>query len=432
MKRKLAHQDLSKVKQFLEQLDIEHEKVTFDLAEGSVESDEPPPAYGEAGFEEGGHDEEETGGEGPGGEEPGEGHGVYPGEDDSAEEGGRTDEGRPNEEENIAEIAQHANLPQPTALRHIHNCRNFFETERGVIASSPYNVKLLKVLDGLFSEGLTVPQVIRELREGKTPVSLPDSQQESGPGPGGPGRREASPFPFPGSSSPNTAVDHARKYFEAPRPFDFSSENELEDMEDMEDMEEWEFGPPPRRSVVKWILLILIPLIVIAVLMGYHLGYLGSGRVEPEADPHLQDPPPPALIGEKNEETDETDKPGEIGEAPENEEDAAGEAKEDEERDEYIEPALQPGEITVDVLNGCGVRGIAGHYAEKLREEGYQVREVRDADHFTYTRSQVINRLEEGEPRSLMELFNQPVLNEEEPVPGEPMITVIVGEDDAV
>ena len=363
MKRKLAQKDLSRVKEFLEQLDIGYERVTFDLSEGILESDE-----------------------------------------DLVETEETDDVEATSEEEIFTEIARHAQLPQPTVLRHIQNCRDFFETERGEIALSTYNVKLVKVLDQLFSDGLTVPQVIQELREGNTPVSFTETPQE---------RREITPFPFPRPSSPN--ADNARKYFEAPRAIELSPEEEFDEMEEWEDEKRgW--------SIVKWSLLVLLPLVAVTILMGYQLGYLGSGRVEPE----IQDPPPPppTLLEERERQADEADGIEEREIAAENEEEA-------EEGEDFDEPAFLPEEITIDVLNGCGVRGIAGRFAEILREEGYQVREVRDADVFTYTHSHIISRVENKEVQGIMEIFNQAELLSEEPQADEPMVTIIIGENDA-
>ncbi len=364
MKRKLAQKDLSRVKEFLEQLDIGYERGTFDLSEGILESDE-----------------------------------------DLVETEETDDVEATSEEEIVTEIARHAQLPQPTVLRHIQNCRDFFETERGEIALSTYNIKLVKVLDQLFSDGLTIPQVIRELREGNTPVSFTETPQE---------RRETAPFPFPRTSSPNAPVDYARKYFEAPRAIELSPEEEFDEMEEWEDEKRgW--------SIVKWTLLVLLPLVAVTILMGYHLGYLGSGRVEPETQDQL---PPPAFLEEREQQTDEPDGTEEREITAENEEEA-------EEGEDFDEPALLPEEITIDVLNGCGVRGIAGRFAEKLREEGYNVMEVRDADVFTYTHSQIISRVENKEVQGIMEIFNQAELLSEEPQADEPMVTIIIGENDA-
>ena len=49
-------------------------------------------------------------------------------------------------------------------------------------------------------------------------------------------------------------------------------------------------------------------------------------------------------------------------------------------------------EVTVEVLNGCGTAGVAGSVAELLRNEGYDVVRVDNADNFDYERSHVVYR----------------------------------------
>ncbi len=49
-----------------------------------------------------------------------------------------------------------------------------------------------------------------------------------------------------------------------------------------------------------------------------------------------------------------------------------------------------PSEVTVEVLNGSGIDGLASKVAALLQEEGFQVVRKGNADHFDYTESQVI------------------------------------------
>lgn len=88
--------------------------------------------------------------------------------------------------------------------------------------------------------------------------------------------------------------------------------------------------------------------------------------------------------------------------------------------------------ITVEVLNGCGTKGIAGKLADMLRDEGFriEIENVRNADHFDYQRTQVISRLDDtsaakqvAETVSGAELIKEPVTDY--PV----MVTVIIGKD---
>ena len=91
--------------------------------------------------------------------------------------------------------------------------------------------------------------------------------------------------------------------------------------------------------------------------------------------------------------------------------------------------------ITVEVLNGCGTQGVAGKIADKLRSEGFRIdnENIRNADHFDYSHTQVISRLEDvtaakqvAKAVSCVELIKDPVADY--PV----MVTVIVGKDYAL
>lgn len=88
--------------------------------------------------------------------------------------------------------------------------------------------------------------------------------------------------------------------------------------------------------------------------------------------------------------------------------------------------------ITVEVLNGCGTKGIASKLADMLRDEGFRIEmeNVGNADHFDYQRTQVISRLDDtsaakqvAETVSGAELIKEPVTDY--PV----MVTVIIGKD---
>ena len=53
-------------------------------------------------------------------------------------------------------------------------------------------------------------------------------------------------------------------------------------------------------------------------------------------------------------------------------------------------------EVTIEVLNGCGVDGAADRVASELRRGGYSVDRVSDADHFHHRRDLVVIRRGEG------------------------------------
>jgi|GEM_PF-1466909 len=84
--------------------------------------------------------------------------------------------------------------------------------------------------------------------------------------------------------------------------------------------------------------------------------------------------------------------------------------------------------ITVEVLNGSGVSGIAGQTAEYLREEGFQVVDVDNADHQDYQRSNVISRIDDIEAAREVALLIPGAEFFKEPIQDHPaMVTVIVG-----
>ncbi|HAP31716.1 MAG TPA: hypothetical protein DCQ14_01480, partial [Firmicutes bacterium] len=83
--------------------------------------------------------------------------------------------------------------------------------------------------------------------------------------------------------------------------------------------------------------------------------------------------------------------------------------------------------VTVEVLNGSGLAGIASKAAVILKEHGFHVVNVDNADSFDYARTQVISRQAEmGPAKEVAEIMGAELLKEE--VPGFPaMVTVIVG-----
>jgi hypothetical protein len=49
--------------------------------------------------------------------------------------------------------------------------------------------------------------------------------------------------------------------------------------------------------------------------------------------------------------------------------------------------------IRIQLLNGCGTRGLASRYTDCLRLKGFDVRETGNADRYTYSKTQVIGRV---------------------------------------
>ncbi|MGI6097103.1 MAG: LCP family protein [Dethiobacteria bacterium] len=89
---------------------------------------------------------------------------------------------------------------------------------------------------------------------------------------------------------------------------------------------------------------------------------------------------------------------------------------------------VPPSTVAVEVLNGCGVPGIAKTVAEKLRAEGFRIVNIDDAEHFNYHYTQVISRVSQMEPAKVvaLQIPNADLLSE--PLEdSRAQVTVIVG-----
>jgi polyisoprenyl-teichoic acid--peptidoglycan teichoic acid transferase len=86
--------------------------------------------------------------------------------------------------------------------------------------------------------------------------------------------------------------------------------------------------------------------------------------------------------------------------------------------------------ITVEVLNGSGVAGIASKAAQILENEGFQVVKIDNADNYEYQRSQVISRLDDIEPAREVAVLIPGAEFFKEPLPDYPaMVTVVIGKN---
>ncbi|MGI6658465.1 MAG: LCP family protein [Dethiobacteraceae bacterium] len=93
-------------------------------------------------------------------------------------------------------------------------------------------------------------------------------------------------------------------------------------------------------------------------------------------------------------------------------------------------PQMPREQITVEVLNGCGITGLANQVAQILRQEGFTVTRVTNADNFAYERSQVICRTNDMEPaKEVAVLIPNAQLIKEEVSDAEVLVTVIVGKN---
>ena len=333
MKRKLVNEDIIKVKKLLSELRISGEQVIFNLNEYTVET--PGGLHGE--------------------------DGTVPVEELATQ----------SEEEVIAGIIAKSEIPEQTALRYLDSFLPYFETEQDKILFSTYNIKLLQVIDQLFSRGLAPEEVHEILAEGDKV--------------------------FSSMSEPSKEI--AREYFESPE-----LDMEFQD-EDYENRETGWGGKAAKGGLIALAVLILI------AIGSYQLGFLRSLGIYPGSEEISEE----ALNGRE--------RPVEEREEEAGEEDNGGETTEP-----YV-PALMPEEITVEVLNGSGAPGVAGKFAEELQELGYQVVEVDNADSFDYSRSQVINRLEGDEAWEVLGKIPQAEFLSEIYEEGDAMITVILGSD---
>ena len=342
MKRKLVNEDLIKIQKLLNQLHINGKQVTFDFTELTVEAGLEPPGSGER--------------------------------EELLPEGLELQA----EEDILAEILAKSEIPEQTGLRYLQLFWEYFETERGQIVYSLYNVKLLQAIDQLFSRGLAPEEVGKILEAGDSLFSSTQSVAQS-----------------PDQSS----LKLARDYFDSVDPLMGFAEEE-----DEIEKTNWV------RRASKWSLGVLAVLILLSF-GSYQVGLLRPLGLYPGSRDVAEGTLDERAVQEREQEQD-------IEEEPDVEELA-----------EPVVPVLLPQEITVIVLNGSGAPGVAGLFAEKLEQLGYQVVDVGNADRFNYSSSQVINRLEGDEVLTVLALIPQAELLSEARSAGDAMITVIVGSD---
>lgn len=90
-----------------------------------------------------------------------------------------------------------------------------------------------------------------------------------------------------------------------------------------------------------------------------------------------------------------------------------------------------PSGIRVEVLNGSGQEGVGGKVAAVLRDAGFQVVSVRNADRFDYPRTLVAARGSDvGRARAVArKLDGSQIIRQRAPVDWD--VTVVVGRDQA-
>jgi|GEM_PF-5949975 len=287
-----------------------------------------------------------------------------------------------SEGEIIALLSARNEIPEPTGLRYLQYFRDYFdETAQGKLIFSPYNIKLLQTINQLISQDLSPEEVSIILQRGK--------------------RREGDSYL---SSRTEPAKEPAWDYPNVmERRVGFPGKQEKS-------------RTGGRGKAVKWGLAVLVLLLAVAA-GSYQLGYLErwalSFGIRTVADvPAGEETAEIGMAGDVEVENEMVAETADIGEIAEPE-----------------IPVLLPAEITVEVLNGSGAQGVAARFAEKLKQLGYQIVYVGNADRFDYDRSRIISRLEGDEARDLLELIPQAELLSEFAVRDKAMVTLILGMD---
>ncbi|HHX74295.1 MAG TPA: LCP family protein [Firmicutes bacterium] len=91
---------------------------------------------------------------------------------------------------------------------------------------------------------------------------------------------------------------------------------------------------------------------------------------------------------------------------------------------------LPRNQITVEVLNGCGVAGIAGKVADMLRAERFHIVNVGNADNFDYEVTQVIYRDTNLQAaKEVAQFIPNPDLLKAENTESDVLVTVIIGKN---
>ncbi len=86
-------------------------------------------------------------------------------------------------------------------------------------------------------------------------------------------------------------------------------------------------------------------------------------------------------------------------------------------------------DLRVEVLNGCGMEGVADRVASILRSGGYRVESVGNADHFHYRQDIVVARtVDRKRAEALARWLDGPTVVVEQQIPGYGYdVSVIVG-----
>ncbi len=89
--------------------------------------------------------------------------------------------------------------------------------------------------------------------------------------------------------------------------------------------------------------------------------------------------------------------------------------------------------VRVQILNGIGINGLAGRFSNALRREGYDIREVADADRHDYSYSVIYDRTglsgQAGRFGQLLGIPSQRTIRQSNPDLVDVDITFIIGSD---
>lgn len=101
--------------------------------------------------------------------------------------------------------------------------------------------------------------------------------------------------------------------------------------------------------------------------------------------------------------------------------------------EEDISPAEIPDPLRVEILNGCGIKGLAGKTAAFLRRKGYDVRDFRNADQQDIVHTAILvrsgDRSHGEELASTIALPLEMILMEEDPNLVDVDVSLVLGED---
>ena len=101
--------------------------------------------------------------------------------------------------------------------------------------------------------------------------------------------------------------------------------------------------------------------------------------------------------------------------------------------EEEISPAEIPDPLRVEILNGCGIKGLASKTATFLRRKGYDVRDFRNADSKNIEHTTILvrsgDRSHGEELASTIALPLEMILMEEDPGLVDVDVSLVLGED---